>query len=40
MYIINFKYIIKMDNFDSLIFDGLLDRYVEAPAKFDKGQVE
>lgn len=39
MYIINFKYIIKMDNFDSLIFDGLLDRYIEEQAKFEKGQV-
>ena len=39
MYIINFKYIIKMDNFDSLIFDGLLDRYIEEQAKFKKGQV-
>ena len=39
MYIINFKYIIKMDNFDSFIFDGLLDRYIEEQAKFKKGQV-
>lgn len=39
MYIINFKYIIKMDNFNSLIFDGLLDRYIEEQAKFEKGQV-
>lgn len=39
MYIINFRYIIKMDNFDSLIFDGLLDRYIEEQAKFEKGQV-
>lgn len=29
MYIINFKYIIKIDNYDSFIFDGLLDRYIE-----------
>ena len=28
-----------MDNFDSLIFDGLLDRYIEEQAKFEKGQV-
>lgn len=28
-----------MDNFDSLIFDGLLDRYIEEQAKFKKGQV-
>jgi len=39
MYIINFKYIIKMDNYDSFIFDGLLDRYIEEQAKFKKGQV-
>lgn len=39
MYIINFRYIIKIDNFDSLIFDGLLDRYIEEQAKFEKGQV-
>ena len=39
MYIINFKYIIKMDNYDSFIFDGLLDRYIEEQAKFEKGQV-
>lgn len=39
MYIINFKYIIKMDNFDSLIFDGLLDKYIKEQAKFEKGQV-
>ena len=32
MYIINFKYIIKMDNYDSFIFDGLLDRYIEEHA--------
>lgn len=28
-----------MDNFDSLIFDDLLDRYIEEQAKFKKGQV-
>lgn len=28
-----------MDNFDSFIFDGLLDRYIEEQAKFKKGQV-
>lgn len=28
-----------MDNFDFLIFDGLLDRYIEEQAKFEKGQV-
>ncbi|UVY46282.1 MAG: hypothetical protein [Bacteriophage sp.] len=28
-----------MDNFDSFIFDGLLDRYIEEQAKFEKGQV-
>lgn len=28
-----------MDNFDSLIFDGLLDRYIEEQAKFEKGQI-
>lgn len=28
-----------MDNFDSLIFDGLLDRYIEEQVKFEKGQV-
>lgn len=39
MYIINFKHIIKMDNYDSFIFDGLLDRYIEEQAKFKKGQV-
>lgn len=39
MYIINFKYIIKMDNYDSFIFDGLLDRYIEEQAKFKKNQV-
>ena len=39
MYIIDFKYIIKMYNYDSPIFDGILDRYIEEQAKFDKGQV-
>jgi hypothetical protein len=39
MYIINFKHIIKMDNFDEIIFNGLLDRYIEEQAKFEKGQV-
>ena len=28
-----------MDNYDSFIFDGLLDRYIEEQAKFKKGQV-
>ena len=28
-----------MDNYDSFIFDGLLDRYIEAQAKVKKGQV-
>lgn len=28
-----------MDNYDSFIFDGLLDRYIEEQAKFEKGQV-
>lgn len=28
-----------MDNFDSLIFDGLLDIYIEEQAKFEKRQV-
>lgn len=28
-----------MDNFDSVIFNGLLDRYIEEQAKFEKGQV-
>lgn len=28
-----------MDNFDEIIFNGLLDRYIEEQAKFEKGQV-
>lgn len=28
-----------MDNFDEIIFNGLLDRYIEEQAKFKKGQV-
>lgn len=28
-----------MDNYDSFIFDDLLDRYIEEQAKFKKGQV-
>lgn len=28
-----------MDNYDSFIFDGLLDRYIEEQAKFKKRQV-
>ena len=28
-----------MDNYDSFIFDGLLDRYIEEQAKFKKGHV-
>lgn len=28
-----------MDNFDEIIFNDLLDRYIEEQAKFEKGQV-
>lgn len=28
-----------MDNFDEIIFNGLLDRYIEEQSKFEKGQV-